>query len=105
MSAITENINEAPAVELTPLDKKRPRIYMVLLLFQMLSLLSNMMLVPAITGNDLSNAIACGCSGTRCSCRALVCSAGITHNPFSRSNSDRSACLTDPDRTAVNIKN
>src|SRR5688500_7244821 len=32
---------------LSPLDRKRPRIYMVLLLFQMLSLISNVIIVPA----------------------------------------------------------
>src|SRR5688572_8960075 len=41
----------SPAIESaenqTPLDRKRPRIYMVLLLFQMLSLISNVIIVPA----------------------------------------------------------
>ncbi len=53
MSAITEQIEEVTPVELSPLDKKRPRIYMALLIFQLLSLFSNMMLVPASKQPDV----------------------------------------------------
>lgn len=40
-------ILEEPKEQLSRLDKKRPRIYMVLLLFQVLSLIMNMILVPS----------------------------------------------------------
>jgi hypothetical protein len=46
MSAETTTILE-PQEELSALDRKRPRIYMVLLLFQILSLVSNVIIVPA----------------------------------------------------------
>lgn len=47
MPADTIKTHIQPAETLKPIDKKRPRIYMTLLLFQIFSLVSNMILVPA----------------------------------------------------------
>ena len=68
-------------------------------------ILGNIFLLPASFGNESSRVIACADNGTRCSCFVLVCAAGMTHNLLSKSISDQSAFLTDPDRTAVSIKN
>lgn len=47
MADKTIELATKPIEELSRIDKKRPRIYMVLLLFQVLSLIMNMLLVPA----------------------------------------------------------
>jgi hypothetical protein len=47
MANETIELTTEPVVELSRLDKRRPRIYLTLLLFQILSLLMNMILLPA----------------------------------------------------------